>query len=78
MTSKRTLERRLNDLDPSGGDGPDEIVFTDYVVGSDWEPNDEDSEYEHADLAPGESTPVSRLRCWRDESGEWNSERTEL
>ena len=64
MTSKRDLSRRVDDLatDARDDDGPDEIVFTDYVV----DENGENPE------------PFARTRIWRDEHGEWCTERAEL
>ena len=67
MTVKRTLKRRLDELE-GDHDGPDEIVFTDHVVPTGWNSDDGDRDPE----------PVSRLRCWRDETGQWHSEQTDL
>ena len=80
MTSKTSLQRRTDALTDSGdgGDGPDEFVITDLVVGTDWEPGyDRDAgEIEHDYGA--EPTPVCRTRIWRDENSEWHSERADL
>lgn len=63
MTSKRNLERRLDDVTAPGFDGPDEIIITDHVVATPWEPPD-DYDVE----------TFSRRRLWRDSRGEWHSE----
>jgi hypothetical protein len=69
MPTKRSVARRLADLEGDGeGDETFEIVITDHVVPSDW--GDGKNE--------GDPEPVSRLRCWRDERGEYHSERVDL
>lgn len=59
MTSKHSIERRIDSLDSSlDSDGPDEIIITDCVV----------SECDE------EAVPETRIRVWRDGTGEWHSE----
>ena len=67
MTVKRTLKRRLDELE-GDHDGPDEIVFTDHVVPTGWNGDDGDRDPE----------PVSRQQRRRDETGQWHSEQTDL
>lgn len=58
MTSKRNLERRLDDVEAPAVDGQFEIVITDHVVlerGAD-------------------PIEASKTRVWRDDSGEWQRE----
>lgn len=64
MTSKSNLKRRLDGIATSTGgtDGPDEIVITDSLVRE----------------RGADPRPVRRTRIWRDDRGEWHSERTDL
>lgn len=66
MTSKREIERRLDDITAPGFDGPDEIIITDEVVSTAWEPDGDVDDYD--------VEPFAQRRVWRDSRGEWHSE----
>jgi len=77
--SERELERAVEDLREAAGvaDGPLEIEITDTIVASDWSPDGVDEE-EAPDADPGEVIERRRTRIYRDETGEWCSERVDL
>lgn len=61
MMGKRSIERRLSDLETEQGmddDRPDEVVITSYVV----DENGENPE------------PFDVIASWRDDAGEWHGE----
>ena len=64
MTSKRNIERRVNDL--AGGDGPEEIVIRESIVETDYPLSD----------TPG--GPERETRLWCTASGQWRRETTDL
>lgn len=69
--SKRELERAVESISPTD-EAPLEIVITHHEASTGWGPDDVDAD------AGAEGRPVSQLRAWRDDVGEWHSERTTL
>lgn len=63
--SKREIERAVDELADEVTGEPIEIVITERVVAT-----DHDSEYEE--------DSVEQTRVWRDETGEWHSERVDV
>ena len=62
MTPTKRDIERRLDRLGGDGDGPDEIVFVDSVVRG----------------RGADPEPTHRTRVWRDERGEWHTERKEL
>lgn len=68
--SKREIERKVEELSDTTVGEPMELMLTERVVESPWEPDEGEIDVE--------GDHVERTRFWRDETGEWHSEQIDL
>lgn len=68
--SKREIERKVEELSDTTVGEPMELMLTERVVESPWEPDEGEIDVE--------AGHVEKTRFWRDETGEWHSEQIDL